>query len=83
MGCNNSGCGCSCASCKEGKPCVGCKIQNVLKIILKIFKITTLIGLTLVLFDVHTGLKAQFEGMQAQQAMMMNAAAANSNNAAK
>lgn len=71
MGCDNNSCGCGC---KEGKHSVCCNAMRVLKVVLQITKITALIGLTLVLFDIHTGLKAQFEGMQAQQAMMMNAA---------
>jgi hypothetical protein len=71
MACDNNSCG----WCKDGKKCVCCVIQRVLKLVMQIVKITTLVGLTLVLFDIHAGLKAQFEGMQAQQAMMMNAAA--------
>jgi hypothetical protein len=71
MGCENNSCG----WCKDGKKCVCCGLQRILKVILQVFKITALLGLTLVLFDIHSGLKAQFEGMQMQQAMMMNAAA--------
>jgi hypothetical protein len=76
MGCDCN-CNDSCKMCKDGKMCIGCGIERVLKFLIKIAKITALSGLTLVLFDIHTGLKAQFEGMQAQQAMMMNAATAN------
>ena len=55
-----------------------CMSQRVLKGILQAAKIAALVSLTLVLLDVHTGLKSQVEGMQAQQAMMMSAAATSS-----
>lgn len=85
MGCdsNSSNCGTGCRSCKDGKTCACCMSQRVLKGILQVAKIAALVSLTLVLLDVHTGLKSQVEGMQAQQAMMMNAAAAASNSPAK
>lgn len=77
MGCDNNGS--KCGWCKDGKTCICCGINRILKVLLQISKITALVGLTLVAFDIHAGLKAQFEGMQAQQAMMMNAAAAGNN----
>lgn len=73
MTCGDKSCGCNCSTCSGGK--ANYIFERIVKGLLQITKVTTLIGLTLVLFDVHAGLKAQFEGMQAQQAMMMNAGA--------
>lgn len=73
MACDIHGSGCGCGCCNGVKNSPGCIFDRVVKALLQITKVTTLVGLTLVLFDVHAGLKAQFEGMQAQQAMMMNA----------
>jgi hypothetical protein len=78
MGCDNNS-----SSCGTGAGNACCMVQRVLKGVLEVAKIAALVSLTLVLLDVHTGLKSQVEGMQAQQAMMMNAAAAANNGPAK
>ncbi len=61
-----------CNCCKEGKSNAFCTINRILKALTNVFKITTLVGLTFVLFDIHAGLKAEFQNAQAQ-AMMMSA----------
>jgi len=53
--------------CHSGdKKCAWGMIYGVLKIIAKIAKIAVFTGLTLVLFDIHHGIKAEFQNMPQQ-----------------
>ena len=56
------------------KKCIWGKIHGILKLITQVAKIAVFTGLTLVLFDVHHGIKTEFQNMP-QQANMTGASA--------
>ena len=60
------------------KKCVWAKIHGVLKLITQVAKIAVFTGLTLVLFDVHHGIKTEFQSMPQQAMTSASAATADS-----